>query len=121
MARLNYLTAGESHGEALVGIIEGMPALLRIDASDIDYWLKLRQQGYGRSRRQTIEDDKVKILSGVRNGATIGSPIALLIPNKDWVNWQSRMAVEPEQFHDENPVTIPRPGHADFAGAVKYG
>ncbi|NQT95528.1 MAG: chorismate synthase [Candidatus Omnitrophica bacterium] len=106
---MRYLTAGESHGKALVAILEGMPAGLRIDAKKIDNELKRRQQGYGRGGRMKIESDKVKILSGLRKGQTIGSPIALVIENKDFKI-------------DKLPViTCPRPGHADLAGVLKYG
>jgi chorismate synthase len=121
MGRLRYLTAGESHGEMLVGILEGMPAgLSLVAARDIDPILQERQRGYGRGRRQKIENDSARIVSGVRNGVTTGAPIALLIRNKDWEHWRERMPVAP--FDKElTPVTIPRPGHADLAGAMKYG
>ncbi len=115
---LRYLTAGESHGPALVGILEGMPAGLPLVAADIDAQLERRQQGYGRGGRMAIERDRVAILAGVRHGLTLGSPIALLIENRDWPNWRDRMSAEPGQA---DPVTVPRPGHADYAGAVKYG
>ncbi len=125
---LRYLTAGESHGQALVAILEGMPAGLSLTAADIDVELARRQQGYGRGRRMKIEQDRVQILSGVRFGRTLGSPIALQIVNRDWVNWQDKMAVEPRPdlaAEDGTPVkervTRPRPGHADLAGALKYG
>lgn len=122
MADLRYLTAGESHGEMLVGILEGMPAGLSLVAErDIDPWLKRRQQGYGRGRRQQIEEDKARIVSGVRFGCTTGAPIAILIENKDWQNWQKKMSVDPADGDLPRSVTVPRPGHADFAGAIKYG
>jgi len=121
MGRLRFLTAGESHGEMLVGILEGMPAGLSLVAErDIDPILRERQKGHGRSRRQQIEDDKARIVSGVRHGVTTGAPIALLIQNKDWERWKERMSVRPGN-PDPSPVTIPRPGHADLAGGIKYG
>jgi len=117
---LRYLTAGESHGQALVGILEGMPAGLRLDLAAIDLQLARRQQGYGRGGRMAIEHDHATILSGVRHGLTLGSPIALLIENRDWEHWQQVMAVAPADSPPA-PVTLPRPGHADYAGARKYG
>ncbi len=122
MPGLRYLTAGESHGQALVGILDGMPAGLSLTSeADIDPALAERQKGYGRSHRQKIERDKAQILSGVRFGLTTGAPIALLLPNKDWQNWQEEMSVNGERPASSKPVTIPRPGHADLAGGVKYG
>jgi chorismate synthase len=123
---LRFLTAGESHGQALVTILEGMPAGLAIDFDAITLQLRRRQTGYGRGRRMAIESDRAQVLSGVRHGDTTGGPIALLIPNKDWENWQRTMAVEgdaaPATPGVERPVvTRPRPGHADLAGVVKYG
>jgi chorismate synthase len=123
---LRFLTAGESHGQALVTIIEGMPAGLTIDFNALNAELKRRQGGYGRGRRMAIESDRAQALSGVRHGVTTGGPITLLIPNKDWENWQRTMAVEgtapPETPGVERAaVTRPRPGHADLAGVVKYG
>ncbi len=121
MGRLRYLTAGESHGEMLVGILEGMPAgLLLIAERDIDPVLQERQKGYGRGRRQKIENDSARIVSGVRNGVTTGAPIALLLQNKDWNHWQERMPIAPSE-REIIPVTVPRPGHADLSGAMKYG
>jgi len=122
---LRFLTAGESHGPSLVAILEGMPAGLAIDVAALAAELRRRQGGYGRGRRMAIESDRAQILGGVRHGVTTGAPIALLIPNKDWENWQRTMAVEapPEASTpgaDRPPVTRPRPGHADLAGAVKY-
>jgi len=114
------LTAGESHGQVLVGILEGIPAGLTIEAADIDLQLSRRQRGHGRGGRMRIETDRVQILSGVRHGETLGSPIALLIPNLDWPNWQGRMGVEPPNEPVE-PVTRLRPGHADLPGVLKYG
>ncbi|MCX6121562.1 MAG: chorismate synthase [Ignavibacteriales bacterium] len=117
---IRYLTAGESHGKVLVGILEGMPAGVEISVEYINHQLKRRQQGYGRGGRMKIETDHVEILSGVRFGKTIGSPIALIIQNKDWQNWTERMSVDSNGAGIEK-ITIPRPGHADYAGAVKYG
>ncbi len=123
---LRFLTAGESHGEALVAILEGMPAGLTLSRDAIDRQLHRRQGGYGRGRRMAIESDRVEILSGVRHGLTLGTPIALLIRNNDWANWQWTMAADqppPETAGGARrvPVTRPRPGHADLAGALKYG
>ena len=116
---IRYLTAGESHGKALVGIIEGVPAGLGMTAEYINHQLRRRQQGYGRGGRMRIETDAVEILSGVRFGKTLGSPIALIIQNRDWQNWKEKMAVDGDGEGIEK-VTIPRPGHADYAGAKKY-
>src|SRR6202521_5635073 len=123
---LRFLTAGESHGQALVAILEGMPAGLSIDFDAVTADLRRRQTGYGRGRRMAIESDRAQALSGVRHGVSTGSPIALLIPNKDWENWQRTMHVEAEMPEgaagvDRPAVTRPRPGHADLAGFVKYG
>jgi chorismate synthase len=105
----------------LVGILEGLPSGLELVASrDIDPSLAARQQGYGRGRRQQIEQDTARIVSGVRFGVTTGAPIALLLQNRDWANWKDRMSIEPVGQEDR-PVTVPRPGHADLAGALKYG
>jgi len=117
---IRYLTAGESHGKALVGILEGMPAGVEISTEYINLQLWRRQQGYGRGGRMKIESDKVEILSGVRFGKTLGSPIALMIQNKDWQNWTERMSTSSDGAGIEK-ITIPRPGHADYSGAVKYG
>jgi len=117
---IRYLTAGESHGKALVGILEGMPAGVEISAEYINRQLWRRQQGYGRGGRMKIETDEVEIFSGIRFGKTIGSPIALMIQNKDWQNWKDRMSVESDGTGIEK-ITIPRPGHADYSGAMKYG
>lgn len=124
MNHLRYFTAGESHGQALAGILEGMPAGLEIDEAYIAVQLQRRQQGYGRGGRMRIEKDRAQILSGVRFGKTLGSPISLLIENLDWKNWQEKMSVAVTQSArlDEIPkVEVPRPGHADLAGAIKYG
>src|SRR5438270_5406144 len=123
---LRFLTAGESHGKALVTIVEGVPAGLAIDLDALTADLRRRQTGYGRGRRMQIESDRAEPLSGVRHGFTTGGPIALLIPNKDWENWQRTMYVEAEMpagapGADRAAVTRPRPGHADLAGYVKYG
>lgn len=125
LVMLRFLTAGESHGQALSIILEGMPAGLPIDADTIAHDLWRRQLGYGRGRRMAIESDRADILSGVRAGQTLGSPIALLIRNRDWPNWQWTMATESTPplgatGSHRAPVTRPRPGHADLAGAVKY-
>lgn len=119
MSRLRFLTAGESHGQALIGILEGLPAGLSLHEEDIARELKRRQMGYGRGNRMKIESDRARILSGVRFGKTLGSPVALHIENKDWKNWQTKMSVEETEAR-VSAVTIPRPGHADFAGAKKY-
>ncbi len=123
---LRFLTAGESHGKALVAILEGVPAGLAIDVDAITADLRRRQTGYGRGRRMAIESDRAEPLSGVRHGVSTGAPIALLVPNKDWENWQRTMYAEaamPAEASgaDRPPVTRPRPGHADLAGFVKYG
>ena len=118
---IRYLTAGESHGQCLVGILEGIPARLPLTADEIDKDLRRRQMGYGRGGRMKIEQDHAQILTGVRYGETLGSPIAMLIENRDWKNWTDRMAVEPmEKNARAESLTSPRPGHADFAGAIKY-
>ncbi|MBI4417632.1 MAG: chorismate synthase, partial [Ignavibacteriales bacterium] len=117
---IRYLTAGESHGQALLAIVEGLPAGITISAEYINHQLWRRQQGYGRGGRMRIESDRVEILSGIRFGKTMGSPVALLIRNKDWTNWSERMAVEGEGRGIEQ-ITVPRPGHADYVGTVKYG
>jgi len=122
---LRFLTAGESHGQALVVTVDGLPAGLPLDVDALNAQLKRRQGGYGRGRRMQIESDQAEVLSGVRRGHTTGAPIALLIRNRDWVNWQQTMHVEatmPEGATGANraPVTRPRPGHADLAGAIKY-
>ena len=109
---LRFLDAGESHGTCLLGIIEGLPAGLSLNEENINLNLKRRQGGYGRGERMKIEQDRVEILSGLVEGKTIGSPLGLMIKNKDWENWQGK---------EYPPLIIPRPGHADFAGAIKYG
>ena len=117
---IRFLTAGESHGQALVGILEGMPAGLEIEASYINHQLKRRQQGYGRGGRMKIEKDEVRILSGIRYGKTLGSPIALMIENRDWKNWLEIMTVEGERPDHIEHVSIVRPGHADYSATEKY-
>ena len=115
-----FLTAGESHGPALVVIVEGIPAGLEVRTDEIDADLRRRQGGYGRGGRMKIERDTAEVLSGIRHGKTLGSPIALRIKNLDWANWRERMAVGPVETPTE-PVTRVRPGHADLTGALKYG
>lgn len=117
---LRFLTAGESHGKALVGILEGMPAGLSISSAEILAELKRRKHGYGRGNRQKIETDDFEILSGVRHGKTLGSPIGLILPNADFKNWKNIMAPEGSATAQRR-VDIPRPGHADLVGALKYG
>jgi chorismate synthase len=117
---LRFSTAGESHGEALVAVLSGVPAGLAIDSAFIDRELWRRQQGYGRGGRMKIERDTAHILSGVRHGSTIGSPIALTIENRDWKNWQEALPVGAGDPEKHKAVNSPRPGHADLAGALKY-
>jgi len=117
---LRYLTAGESHGQCLTAILEGIPAGLPLRAEDIDHDLARRQKGYGRGGRMRIEQDRVAFLAGVRKGHTLGNPISLLIRNKDWENWKEIMSPEPGPPATEKVVTCPRPGHADLVGAIKY-
>ncbi len=121
MATLRYFTAGESHGKALIGILEGIPAGLPLSREDIDRDLKRRQLGYGRGGRMKIESDHVEILSGVRWGKTIGSPITFLIENRDHKNWRDGMSSDPGAEGSIPSVTRARPGHADLSGAIKYG
>ncbi|MBE0571933.1 MAG: chorismate synthase [Ignavibacteriaceae bacterium] len=116
---IRFLTAGESHGKALVPIVEGFPSDLPISSEYIDFHLKRRQGGYGRSARMKIESDSVQILSGIRFGKTLGSPISFLIENKDWVNWEDLMNIE-KPADSIKKITIPRPGHADLVGVTKY-
>ncbi len=121
---LRYLTAGESHGPQLTTIIEGVPAGLTLFAEHINEDLARRQKGYGRGRRMQIEKDEVKILSGVRHGKTLGSPITLVVENRDWKHWTNIMGIEPlvdDTEEVKRKVTRPRPGHADLNGAIKYG
>jgi chorismate synthase len=118
-----FTTAGESHGKALIAIVEGLPAGLEIDVEKINFELWRRQQGYGRGGRQKIEKDEIQILSGVRHGKTLGSPIALMIENRDFIHWQDVMSAEKIGVELKNPriVKRPRPGHADLAGGQKFG
>ena len=122
---LRFLTAGESHGQGLVIILEGLPSGLALDFDAMNHDLRQRQGGYGRGRRMAIESDRAEVLSGVRRGRTTGAPVALLIRNRDWANWQATMHVEAEMPEGapgakRARVVRPRPGHADFAGALKY-
>jgi chorismate synthase len=122
---LRFLTAGESHGQALVVIVEGLPAGLPFDPAVMAADLKRRQGGYGRGRRMAIEADTAEVLSGIRKGETLGGPVALVVRNRDWTNWQNTMHVGAEPPPDATgarraPVTRPRPGHADLAGVLKY-
>jgi chorismate synthase len=122
---MRYLTAGESHGPQLTTIIEGVPSGLTLTAEDINKELARRQKGYGRGRRMQIEKDQAKILSGVRHGQTLGSPITLVIENRDWTHWTKIMGIEPLENGTEEDIkrkiTRPRPGHADLNGGIKYG
>jgi chorismate synthase len=117
---LRYFTAGESHGEALVAFLSGLPAGLKVDQAFLDRELWRRQQGYGRGGRMKIERDTAHILSGVRHGMTIGSPISVQLENRDWKNWQEALPVEEGDPARHKRVASPRPGHADLAGALKY-
>ena len=117
---IRFTTAGESHGRALVAIVEGVPAGLPLVAADVDAELSRRMQGHGRGARMRIEADRVQLLSGVRAGATLGSPIALLIENRDFEHWRDVMAAEPAPEPPRRRLTRPRPGHADLAGTLKY-
>jgi chorismate synthase len=122
---LDLATAGESHGPALVAIVSGLPAGLELDRAAIDADLRRRQQGYGRSPRQQIETDEVEVLAGLRHGRTLGTPLALVVRNRDHKNWTWGMSPWPPEGEPEGkgtkPVTLPRPGHADLAGVQKYG
>ena len=117
---LRFLTAGESHGRALVGILEGLPANLEISSEYINRELGRRQRGYGRGGRMKIEKDKVEILSGVRFGKTTGAPISLILWNKDYENWKEIMKTEGEIPNNYKNFTRPRPSHADLSGGLKY-
>ena len=123
---LRFVTAGESHGPALVSILEGMPAGLHIDFDAVTEQLKRRQSGYGRGRRMAIESDRAEIVSGVRAGETLGGPVAMTIQNRDWTNWQYTMSVEADPSADAGGakrarVTRPRPGHARLARHDRSG
>src|SRR6266699_2659890 len=119
---LRFETAGESHGECLVSILTGLPAGVPVSVDAVNHQLWRRQQGYGRGGRMKIETDKAHIVSGVRHSCTIGSPIAILLENKDWKNWTEALPVEDIEGAEDKkkPLTRPRPGHADLAGALKY-
>jgi chorismate synthase len=119
MIMLRFLTAGESHGPCLMTIIEGLPANLPIDTEALNADLIRRQGGYGRGARMRMEQDRAEILTGVRHGKTLGSPLTMRLANRDWENWQTKMSALPVEEPIE-PITIARPGHADFTGAVKY-
>jgi chorismate synthase len=119
LEKIKYLTAGESHGKGLLGIIDGLPAGLDISEEDISQQLFRRQQGHGRGGRMKIETDYAEIYSGVRHGKSIGSPIGLVLLNKDWENWTQKMSTTPVS-EDVKKVTLPRPGHADLAGVQKF-
>ncbi|MBF0328677.1 MAG: chorismate synthase [Nitrospirae bacterium] len=118
--KLRFLTAGESHGKGLTGIIEGLPAGLELSSDNLDRELHRRQGGYGRGGRMKIEQDKAELISGLRWGKTIGSPLTILIENKDWKNWQEGMSPLKEHEGSIPAVTKPRPGHADLSGVLKY-
>ena len=122
---LRIVTAGESHGPALAAIVTGLPAGLRLDKEAIDTDLRRRQQGYGRSPRQKLESDEVEVLSGLRHGVTLGTPLTLVVRNRDHRNWRWGMSPWPPEGGPSGkgtkPVTLPRPGHADLAGVLKYG
>jgi chorismate synthase len=119
---LSFRTAGESHGQALIALVEGIPAHLSVDFDFIDHELKRRQSGYGRGGRMKIERDQVRFLSGVRHGKTIGSPIAMMIENRDWPNWEEIMSAREisGEAATKRRVTRPRPGHTDLAGSLKF-
>ncbi len=120
MDKFRFLTAGESHGKCLTAIIDGIPSGFDIDLDFINSELKRRQQGYGRGERMNIECDTAEITSGVRFGKTLGSPVTLVIQNKDYEKWQKIMSIYPEDFTEEKSFTQCRPGHADYAGSIKY-
>jgi len=123
MSQFNFITAGESHGKGLIAVVEGLPAGLAVSADDINHQLWRRQQGYGRGGRMKIESDEAEIISGVRHGRTLGSPVSLLIRNRDHENWLDVMAADPREISEEKrarKVTRPRPGHTDLAGGLKY-
>ena len=120
MRRLRLLTAGESHGPAVSGVLEGLPAGLRVSTTQVNRDLARRQHGYGSGRRMQIEQDRVTWMGGLRFGRTLGSPLAFRIDNRDWENWRDKMAVEAPPARRPKEVTLARPGHADLAGAIKY-
>src|ERR671922_2697680 len=122
---LELVTAGESHGAALVAIVTGLPAGLGLDRAAIDADLTRRQQGYGRSPRQRVEHDEIEVVAGLRHGRTLGTPLAFLVRNRDHENWAWGLSPWPPEGEPEgkgsSPVTLPRPGHADLPGTLKYG
>jgi chorismate synthase len=118
---IRFSTAGESHGEALIALVSGLPAGVPVDLDFVNRELWRRQQGYGRGGRMKIETDKAHVLSGVRHGKTIGSPVAIELVNRDWKNWEEKLPVEAGDPAKHQAVASPRPGHADLAGALKYG
>ncbi|MDF1524054.1 MAG: chorismate synthase, partial [Trueperaceae bacterium] len=121
MKTLRFLSAGESHGPALTVMLDGVPAGLDLVAADhVDPWLRRRQGGYGRGRRQVIETDAARLLGGVRGGRTTGAPVAMQIENRDWRNWEPIMAAEPGNEPRKRALTEARPGHADLTGGIKY-
>ena len=123
MAHFSFITSGESHGKGLIVTVEGLPAGLPVDADQINYQLRRRQQGYGRGGRMKIEQDEVEVFSGIRHGKTLGSPISLIIKNRDYENWQDVMDSREREFSDQKRArkkTRPRPGHTDLAGGLKY-
>ena len=121
MRRLRLLTSGESHGPGLSGILEGLPAGMRVSTRDVDRDLKRRQHGYGSGKRMQIERDRVRWTAGIRYGRTLGSPVGFAVDNRDWENWTERMSVEPiPADRRPKPITRARPGHVDLAGALKY-
>ena len=120
MEKFRFLTSGESHGKGLTAIIEGIPSGVDINPDFINEELKRRQQGYGRGARMKIETDTVEILSGVRFGKTLGSPVTLFIKNKDFENWEKIMSTDPQDYTEDKSFSAYRPGHADFAGSIKY-
>lgn len=120
LCKLRYLTSGESHGPALNAIMEGLPAGIPIDVDAINFQLARRQKGYGRGGRMKIEKDTAVVCSGIRHGATLGSPVTLRVENRDWVSWQTEMSITPTDAQLKRVVTHPRPGHADLSGGLKY-
>ncbi|HWT89747.1 MAG TPA: chorismate synthase, partial [Solirubrobacterales bacterium] len=121
MTTFRFTTAGESHGPGLVAIVEGLPAGLELDREALDRDMARRQLGHGRGGRMKIETDTVEVRSGVRHGRTLGGPIALLVANRDYKNWEERMNPWPVEGFSPDEVHLPRPGHADLVGAQKYG
>jgi chorismate synthase len=123
MAHFSFITSGESHGKGLIVTVQGLPAGLPVDADQINYQLRRRQQGYGRGGRMKIEQDEVEVFSGIRHGKTLGSPISLIIKNRDYENWKDVMDSREREFSDQKrarKLTRPRPGHTDLAGGLKY-